>query len=222
MPGIDDVTTRNTAAGPDGSAAPPRPDEARRLVLIGAPGSGKGTQGRILAARYGLVRLSTGELLRHEIAEGTPLGRLIGPAVERGDLVPDPVIVEVVLEHLDELVRHGPPGFLLDGFPRSVAQAVSLDEWEATRGYRLDAALRLLVPRDELRRRLLERRRTAGRADDEPTSSARRLALDDDLAPLIVAHYQARGILVDVDGEGDEQQVATRLAEAVRAITPRR
>lgn len=189
---------------------------AGRIVLMGPPGAGKGTQARRLARECGLVWLSSGELLRAAIAEGSPLGRRVKDAVESGELVPDGEIGRVVLGWLDGLRRRvEDPRFVLDGFPRSLSQAQALERWETSRSCPIDAVVRIVVSRPELERRLRRRARTARRLDDAADTVADRQRLDDELSVPLIDYYRRRGLLVDVDGEGDAEGVTARIEGVV-------
>ena len=179
----------------------------RHLVIVGRPGSGKGTQGARLARDLGLAHLSTGAALRRNIEMDTELGRLAGPYVEEGELVPDDVMLRVV-EHALEAPEVRERGYVLDGFPRTAEQAAAFFDGHPDR---LDAAIDLDLPADEARRRLLAH----GRADDDPAVVDHRLALDAaEAAPLLEALDRA-GLLVRVDGCGTEDEVFARILEAL-------
>jgi adenylate kinase len=183
---------------------------------LGPPGSGKGTQGCLLAQRHDLLLLSTGEVLRQAVAAHTHLGTQVRSSVESGDLVPDRLVIRIVLLRLDENCRRAAPcGFVLDGFPRSVPQAIALDAWAERRGCPLHVAVRLLVSRVELERRLRRRALALGRADDAVDRVGHRIELYEATAPALASYYRRRGLLADVDGEGDEAEVARRVDRAV-------
>lgn len=181
-----------------------------RLVLLGRQGAGKGTQAVRLSEHYGAVHISTGDMLRAAVAEGTEMGRRAGEIMDRGDLVPDEVMIGVVDERLakPDVVEHG---FLLDGFPRTVAQAEALDALLAPG--RLDAVVNIDVPLDEVRSRMKLR----GRADDTDEAIDRRLSLYEEQTTPLIAHYEAEGLLVVVDGLGTMDEVFDRLVAAVDA-----
>lgn len=181
-----------------------------RLVLLGRQGSGKGTQAVQLAEHYGAPHISTGDMLRSAVAEGTDFGRKAAEIMGRGDLVPDDVMVGLVGERLGkEDAQTG--GFLLDGFPRTVAQAEELDELLGSEG--LQAAVNLDVPLEEVRARMVAR----GRDDDTPEAIDRRLDLyERETAPLI-DFYEERGLMVVVDGLGTVEEVFDRLVAAIDA-----
>jgi len=135
-----------------------------RALLLAPPGAGKGTQGERLAAHYRVPHLAAGDMLRENVAAGTDVGREAKSYMDRGELVPDAVVVQLILDHIGEQ----PPitGFVLDGFPRTLAQAEQAYDWALTNDRTFDAVISLLVPTDELVRRLLERGRDSGRSDD--------------------------------------------------------
>ena len=179
----------------------------RHLVIVGRPGSGKGTQGARLARALGLAHLSTGAALRRNIELDTELGRLARPFVEEGELVPDDVMLRVV-EHALDAPEVRERGFLLDGFPRTAEQAAAFLDGQPTR---LDAAVDREVEVDEARRRLLAR----GRADDDPAVIDHRLALDAAEAAPLLALLDRAGLLRRIDGCGTEDEVFARIMEAL-------
>jgi adenylate kinase len=168
-----------------------------RLVLLGAPGSGKGTQGAVLAAHFRIPHVSSGELLRRHVAERTELGRSVTAYLARGELVPDDVVLEVVGDAVSVAVRTG--GYLLDGFPRTLSQAERAFAWATTAGVLADHVIFLAVPDDVARQRLAGRVET-GRVDDaDPAAIERRLELFHDQTRPLLDFYDDRGILVSVD-----------------------
>jgi adenylate kinase len=185
-----------------------------RVVLLGPPGSGKGTQGRRLAQRHDLALLSTGEMLRQEVAAHAPLASGIRSSVESGDLVPDALVVRMVLLRLEEYRRER-RGFVLDGFPRAVPQAITLDTWAERHRCPLHVVVRLLVSRAELERRLRRRAVALRRADDAVDKIEHRMELYHATADALASYYRRRGLLTDVDGEGEEDEVARRVDRAV-------
>jgi len=179
-----------------------------RLVLLGRQGAGKGTQGIRLAEHYGAAHVSTGDMLRAAVAEGTEFGRRAGEIMDRGDLVPDDVMVGVVQERLAKDDART-AGFLLDGFPRTVVQAEALDDLLAPDG--LTAVVNIDVPLDEVRARM----RSRGRADDTDEAIERRLShYEEQTAPLI-AYYETGSLLVAVHGLGTMDEVFERLVAAI-------
>ena len=172
------------------------------ILILGAPGSGKGTQGNILAERLGLPKITTGDLIRTAMQEGTPLGVEAKKYYDDGKLVPDSVILSLIK---DQLARpEAKAGAILDGFPRTAAQAELVDRTLAERGQRLNHILLLDVTEDELVRRMAQR----GRTDDTPAAIANRQGVyQRDTAPLI-AHYAQRGIVHRVPGTGTVDQIS--------------
>jgi len=191
------------------------------LLLIAPPGAGKGTQAARLAAHYRINRLSSGEILRNEVASGTAVGRLVAAPLARGDLVPDELVVELMAGRLLEAERAG--GCVLDGFPRSVAQAELTEQLlaEHTVSDR-PLALHLDVGEQELRRRLLARAVTEERNDDTETTVTHRLELyTSETAPLL-DFYAARGALLRVDGEQPVDEAFAAIVAAVDGAPARR
>ena len=175
-----------------------------RLILLGPPGAGKGTQAQHLVAKYGLVQLSTGDMLRAAVKAGTPIGRQAQNIMAQGALVPDDVVVTIVEQRIDQ--PDARKGFILDGFPRTVPQAGALDRMLATRGLKLDAVIELRVDEDALIKRIetriaeMKQRGEELRPDDNPEVLRNRLkAYRDQTAPLI-AYYRHQGALRTVNG----------------------
>lgn len=181
-----------------------------RLVILGRQGSGKGTQCARLVEHYGCVHVSTGDMLRAAREEGTELGRAAGELMDRGDLVPDDVMIGIVAERLakDDIVAHG---VLLDGFPRTPEQADALEDILEDQGAVLDVAVNLDVPVDEVKARMLAR----GREDDTPDAIDRRLRLYEEQTEPLIDWFEGRGLLEVVDGLGVEDDVFARLRATV-------
>lgn len=186
-----------------------------RLLLLGAPGSGKGTQGKRLAERYDARHVSTGDLLRKQVQDGTELGRQAAPYMDRGDLVPDPLLVEMVLE--DVLGPNSPPSYVLDGFPRTLGQAQAAYE-QAVRSDRiLQAVVCLDIGHEELMARLEQRGQELGRQDDNETTIRQRIEEYEHKTLPLLEYYAGRGILVRLEGTGAIDEVTARIFAALEA-----
>ncbi|PZE37695.1 MULTISPECIES: adenylate kinase [unclassified Curtobacterium] len=186
-----------------------------RLVIVGPPGAGKGTQAGRIASSFGIPAISTGDIFRKNVAEGTPLGQRAQAIMDAGDYVPDDLTNELVRDRLAE--SDAADGFLLDGYPRTPAQVEYLDGLLAEQGTGIDAVVQLVADQDALVGRLLNRAADQGRADDnEQTIRRRQQVYQEQTAPL-VAVYQERGLVVDVDGLGAVDEVGDRIAAALSA-----
>jgi adenylate kinase len=183
-----------------------------RLILLGPPGAGKGTQAQRLVAKHGIVQLSTGEMLRAAVAAGTPIGLRAKDLMACGNLVPDDVVVAIVADRIDQ--RDAANGFILDGFPRTVPQAEALDRMLAQKGLQLDAVIALKVDEKILLDRIAKRiadmqaRGEAPRADDTPETMKTRLHAYKRQTEPLVDYYSRRGILKAVDGMAPIPEVA--------------
>jgi adenylate kinase len=187
-----------------------------RILILGPQGSGKGTQAKRIAAAYGVPHVATGDILREAVANGSELGAQVRPILERGDLVPDDLMVGLIRERLaDE------ESFVLDGFPRTMAQAEALDSMLDEIGKPLDAVILLQVSDEIATVRLRERAVQEGRADDSPEAIANRLRLYHELTELVVDRYQLAGIEVMVDGEQTVDEVFAAIQDALEAVAAR-
>lgn len=188
-----------------------------RLLMVAPPGAGKGTQARRLAERYGIEHIATGELLRHEVDAGTELGQSVSAYLERGDLVPDSVVLDMVA---DRVMRAGlGKGYVLDGYPRNRAQAEAARAAVSELGdVALQAVLHLDVSRDELRRRMVERARGEGRSDDTSATINHRLEVFDGQTEPLLGYYAERRILHTVDGEQTPDQVNTDIVALLEGL----
>jgi adenylate kinase len=190
-----------------------------RLILMGPPGAGKGTQAAFIADRYSIPAISTGDIFRANVAEGTPLGIEAKRYMDAGDYVPDEVTNAMVRDRIAQ--QDAREGFLLDGYPRTLAQVEELDGMLAEAGDRVDAVVVLTVDQDELVKRLTNRAEIEGRSDDtEDVVRRRQEVYREQTAPLLEV-YARRGILVEVDGMGEVTEVTDRVFEALESVRER-
>jgi adenylate kinase len=183
------------------------------LILFGPPAAGKGTQAARLVANRGMVQLSTGDMLRAAIASGSELGKRVSGIMQRGDLVPDEVVIALIEERLPEAEAAG--GAIFDGFPRTLAQAQALDAMLDARRRPVDLVIRLKVDDEALMRRIAGRFAESGRPDDNPESFKVRLdAYNTQTAPLL-PYYKSHNKLVEVDGMGSIDEVAAAIDAAI-------
>ena len=184
------------------------------LILFGPPGSGKGTQSDRLVEKYGLIHLSTGQLLREEIAQKTPLGIQAKAFIDKGQLVPDAIVIGMVDHYFDK--HKDAVGFLFDGFPRTVAQASALDKLMERKKTNIASVLALEVSEDELVKRLLNRGKTSGRSDDTHEDVIReRFAVYNNETTPVADHYKKKGKFQPVKGEGNIDEIFESICEAI-------
>ena len=185
-------------------------------VLFGPPGSGKGTQAAFIASTAHVAHVSTGDLLRGEVEDDTPLGREVGPIMASGALVPDDLMVRVIEQRLRRAQAEG--GILLDGFPRTLPQAEALDRMLSRSGERVAVVICLDVPVDELVERMLRRAREEGRADDTPEVIRTRLDVYNEQTAPVIDHYEGSNTPVHrIDGTGSVEDVQNRITATLRA-----
>lgn len=175
------------------------------IILLGAPGSGKGTQAAFLIEKHGLTHLSTGDMLRAEIAAGSDLGKQAKAIMENGQLVSDEIVIAMIAARLSD------KGALFDGFPRTIAQAEALDKLLAGRGSQIDAVIELQVGNEEIVQRMLAR----GRSDDNETTIRQRLAVFEAQTKPLIDYYQKQGKLRSVDGSGELAAISARIEAAL-------
>lgn len=183
---------------------------------MGPPGAGKGTQAKFIAERYAIPAISTGDIFRANVSQGTPLGVEARKYMDAGEYVPDEVTNLMVRDRIDQ--PDAEPGFLLDGYPRTLAQVEELDGMIRHTGHQLDAVVVLTVDDDVLVARLLQRAAVEGRADDtEEVIRRRQEVYNEQTAPLIEV-YRDHGLLIEVDGLGDVDEISSRIFRALDAV----
>ncbi|GHH51262.1 MULTISPECIES: adenylate kinase [Gammaproteobacteria] len=185
-----------------------------RLVLLGPPGSGKGTQAARLKEKLQVPHISTGDLLRAEVAAGTPLGLQAKEVMARGELVSDDILLGMLKSRLGQ--PDAAKGFILDGYPRNLAQADALTKLLAEIGQPLDAVVQLDVATDLLVERIAGRAKAEGREDDNPESVRKRLQVYNDSTAPVIGFYEQRGTLARVDGVGSLDEVLDRIMAAIK------
>lgn len=183
---------------------------------MGPPGAGKGTQAKFVAEHFGIPAISTGDIFRANVSQGTPLGVEAKRYMDAGEYVPDKVTNLMVRNRIDE--PDAQPGFLLDGYPRTLAQVEELDGMIAFTGHRLDAAVVLTVDDDEIVQRLLQRAQVEGRADDTEEVIRRRQELYAQETEPLIDVYRKHDILLEVDGMGDVEVVTQRIFDALDVV----
>ncbi len=183
------------------------------LVIFGPPGSGKGTQSQKLIDRYQLVHMSTGDILRAEMAAGTELGNKAKEYMEKGELVPDEDVIAMVARKVDQ--EKEPEGFIFDGFPRTCAQARSLRHMLTDRDTRIDLVISLVVPDEELVKRLLKRGEEAGRADDEIGVIRNRIEVYNNMTTPVIDFYRKMHKYVPIDGLGSIDEIFERIVAKI-------
>ncbi len=207
------------------------------IVIFGAPGAGKGTQAKLLAEKYDFLHISTGDLLRQEVSMQTPVGMRAQAIMNRGDLVGDDIVVALLARALslrsthpdpDSLVDpwdaerkgmpHRPDGCIIDGFPRTVQQAQTLEFLFSKLKRKIDCIVAIDVPRDELVRRIHERAAISGRADDTEEVIRHRLDLYDEQTQPVLDYYRVSGLLVSVDGSGEIAETNTRICQTLDMV----
>ena len=190
-----------------------------RMVLLGLIGAGKGTQAKLCAERHGLLHVSTGDMLREALAQGTELGKQANEFMSKGQLVPDQLVIDMLLERIAQPDAAG--GFILDGFPRTVAQAEALHAALTAGSQAIDVVPFIRVPEDVLLERIAKRAEIEGRSDDAPEVAQRRLLEQAEGSEGVARFYAQHGTLRDLDGVGSVDEVYERLdAELQRVSSP--
>ena len=187
-----------------------------RLIIMGPPGAGKGTQAKFIAEHFGIPAISTGDIFRANVSQGTPLGVEAASYMDKGEYVPDSLTNLMVRNRIDE--PDASQGFLLDGYPRTLAQVEELDGMIKYTGHALDAVVVLTVDKDEIVQRLLQRAELEGRADDtEDVIRRRQEVYLEETAPLIEV-YKGRGLVHEIDGMGDVDDVTKRIFDELDIV----
>ncbi|MFT0892422.1 adenylate kinase [Pseudochelatococcus sp. G4_1912] len=193
-----------------------------RLIFLGPPGAGKGTQARRLVEKYSIPQLSTGDMLRAAVAAGTSIGLKAKAVMEAGQLVSDDIVIGIIVDRIEEPDAHD--GFILDGFPRTVAQAEALDAALKIKSQKIDMALELKVDHDKLVNRIVNRAeesRTRGeevRKDDDPEVFKNRLAAYERDTAIVAPYYKKQGLLVEIDGQQPIDVVTESIQKALSSI----
>ncbi len=187
-----------------------------RIILMGPPGAGKGTQATGVADHFGIPAISTGDIFRANVSNGTELGRKAKEYMDAGEYVPDEVTNLMVRNRIDE--PDAEPGFLLDGYPRTLAQVEELDGMIKHTGHKLDAVVVLTVDGEELVQRLLQRAETDGRSDDTEDVIRRRQELYVEQTEPLIEVYRERGMLIEVGGVGEVDEVTERIFKALQDV----
>jgi len=190
----------------------------KNIVLFGKPGAGKGTQASVLKEKFELVHISTGDVFRYNISNRTELGTLAKSYMDKGELVPDSVTINMLSDEVDRSIAQA-KGYIFDGFPRTTAQAEALDAFLSEKGMQVDATIALEADEDELTARLLERGKTSGRTDDTDDSKIRtRFAEYNAKTAPLIEFYKKQNKLYSVNGIGEIDQITERIASIIASL----
>ncbi len=190
----------------------------KNIVLFGKPGAGKGTQASVLKEKFELVHISTGDVFRYNISNQTELGTLAKSYMDKGELVPDSVTINMLSDEVDRSITQA-KGYIFDGFPRTIAQAEALDAFLSEKGMQVDATIALEADEDELTARLLERGKTSGRTDDTDDSKIRtRFAEYNAKTAPLIEFYKKQNKLYLVNGIGEIDQITERIASIIASL----
>jgi len=191
------------------------------IVLFGAPGAGKGTQAVTLARKYNLVHLSTGDILRKELATGTDLGKQAKGFMDKGEFVPDEVVIGMIRSQIEQ--NPGTEGFIFDGFPRTIAQAEALDKMLSEKGMKISSMIALEVEHEELVKRLQIRGESSGRADDQSLDViSNRIDVYHQKTKPLIGFYSGQGKYHPINGAGEIKEIFDRLSRKVEEIRDKR
>ena len=188
------------------------------IVIVGAPGSGKGTQSDKIIENYKLFHISTGDVLRDNIRRGTELGKVAKGYIDQGQLVPDELIIDILAQVLDENKDKASEGVIFDGFPRTIPQAEALEQLLADRGMRVDAVVGLEVPEEELIRRILLRGQMSGRADDNEETARKRLEVYHNQTSPLKAYYEEQGKYCAINGLGGIDDIFKSISDTLDSL----
>lgn len=186
------------------------------ILMFGAPGSGKGTQSEFIKTHYNLQHISTGELLRNEIRRGSAVGKRVEDLIAKGHLVSDEIIIEILDAHLDEIKAR--EGIIFDGFPRTLPQAIALEEMLGKRQEEITILIELSVEEEELVRRIVERGKVSGRSDDNEEAVRERLKVYHDQTEPVLDYFKERGKYLSVDGSGSISEITERVIRGIDAL----
>lgn len=187
------------------------------LILFGPPGAGKGTQSQRIIQHFNLLHLATGDLLRNQIMNQTKLGILAKSFMDKGELVPDDVVIEMLRNKIEEIETKN--GVVIDGFPRTITQAQALDDLMRSEGHNIPALITLIVPHNELIRRLSSRGLTSGRTDDAEISTIEnRLKVYHDKTAPVIQHYDKQGKYFPIEGVGPIDEISLKLIKTIEPI----
>ena len=189
----------------------------KNIVIFGAPGSGKGTQSDLLIEHYGLGHISTGDVLREEIKKGTELGKTAQSYIDKGNLIPDELMISILANVYDAYGR-GHKGVIFDGFPRTIPQAEALKRMLDDRGDRVAAMIELDVPEDELMKRLIQRGKDSGRADDNEDTIKKRLVVYHSQTQPLIEWYKQEGLHYHIDGLGTLERIFGDIKKVIDSI----
>ncbi|MGP1481028.1 MAG: adenylate kinase [Hoylesella enoeca] len=189
----------------------------KNIVIFGAPGSGKGTQSDKLIDKYGLGHISTGDVLRNEIKNGTELGKTAKSYIDKGQLIPDELMIDILANVYDSFGKEH-EGVIFDGFPRTIPQAEALKKMLATRGHRVAAMIELDVPESELMQRLLLRGQKSGRSDDNEATIKKRLDIYHDQTSPLIDWYKREGIHNHIQGLGELDRIFADICTVIESL----